>query len=411
MPEKEQDNDNTKTTKRKKKRIWLAAVVIVVTAIIACLLLSLRNSRSVDERLAAIEAARAIPDSENAAVIYYHLARSGGRTAARPGYSDVRDTFKFIRPWRGEDYPKVAAWLEDQQDVIGDLLKASKFEKYRYKEFVEPGTVIMTSGAAQLSLYRFAAQYGIGDRWIDLLICALSNDIAQGRKAAAIEKYLCLMQMANHQRQDTDVIEFAGGVGTEMMALLAMASFIVEGSAAREDLEIVETSAPTTRDNWARDSATMVEVYRLNMKKFGYRDRLRYLWQDFSSKSLLDRVKDGYLTGLAARRGTHILIALRRHNNRTGHWPKSLDEIRSSLTKEILTDPQNNGPFVYRRTKDDFTLYSKGKNKIDEAGIFSFIPGSGADDWPIWPPPARENKVSEESTDPNEPTTPLEPVQ
>jgi hypothetical protein len=344
-------------------------------------------------------------------VIYYQLATSGGRTGARPGYSDARDTFKFIRPWRGKDYPKVAAWLEDQQDVIGDLLKASKFEKYRYKEFVEPGTVIMTSGAARAPrLYRFAARYGIGSRWRDLLICALSNDIAEGRKAAAIEKHLCLMQMANHQRQDTDLIEFADGVATEMMALLATASFIVEADVAPEDLEIVETSVPPTTDNWKRDSGTMAEVYRLNLKKFGYRDRLRHLWQDLTGKVLLDRMKDAYLTALAARRGTHILIALSRHKNRIGHWPESLDEIRSSLTKEILTDPQNKGPFVYRPTKDGFTLYSKGKNKIDENGRFSFVPG-GADDWPIWPPPAREAKVSDEAADPNESTTNTEPIE
>jgi len=409
MPDEHQDNDKPITTKRPRKRVWLAAIIVVLTAIVLCFLWSMWNSKSLDEQLAAIEAAHSIPDSENAAVIYYQLATSGGRTGARPGYSDARDTFKFTRPWRGKDYPKVAAWLEDQQDVIGELLKASKFEKYRFKDFVEPGKVTMTTGAAQLYPYR-SARYGIGNRWRDLLICALSNDIAEGRKAAAIEKHLCLMQMANHQRQDTDVIEYAEGVATEMMALLAMASFIVEADVAQEDLEIVETSVPATRDNWKRDSATMAEVYRLNIKKFGYRDRLRYLWRDFSSKGLLDRVKDAYLTGIAARRGTHILIALRRHKNRIGHWPENLDEIRSSLRREILTDPQNNGPFVYKPTKDGFTLYSKGKNKVDETGRFSFVPG-GADDWPIWPPPVIETKVSGEGAEPNESNPNTEPIE
>jgi len=410
MPEENQDNDNAKTAKRKKKRVWFA-IIVVLTAIIACFLWSLRNSRSIDERLAAIEAARAIPDSENAAVIYYQLARSGGRTDARPGYSDARDTFLFTRPWRGEDYPKVAAWLQDQQDVIGDLLKASKFEKYRYKEFVEPGTVIMTSGAAQLYPYRFAAQYRISDRWRDLLICAVGNDIAEDRKPAAIEKFLALTQMADHQRQDTDLLTYADGLATEITALLAIAGLIVEGDVAQGDLQSLEAALPPTKENWARDSQAIAKVYSLRTKQFSKRDQLQLLWLNLSGKSMLDRVHDAYLTGLAARRGMHILIALRRHNNRTGHWPENLDEIRSSLTREILTDPQNKGPFVYRPTKDGFTLYSKGKNKIDEAGRFSFGPGGGADDWPIWPPPARETKVGKESPDPNESGTRTEPVQ
>ncbi|MHC4744454.1 MAG: hypothetical protein ACYS8Z_21275 [Planctomycetota bacterium] len=403
------DNDAPEKAKRNKKRIWLAIVIVLLIAVASLLWLP-RDSKTIDERLAEIEATRAIPDSENAAVIYHRLAKSGGLTTPRPGYSDARDTFEFMRPWRAEDHLEVAAWLEDRQDVIGELLKASKFEKYRYKEFVEPGTVIMRSGAAQRSLYRFAAQYDIGEEWRDLLICALSNDIAECRKAAAIEKFLCLTQMADHQRQDTDLIEFADGIATEMMALLAMASFIVEVDAAREDLEIVEAALPQTKGNWARDSGAMVEVYRLNLKKFGYRYRLRYLWHDLSSRTGLERVKDAYLTGLAARRGAHILIALRRHKNRTGYWPESLDEIRTSLTKEILKDPLNRGPFVYKKTKDGFTLYSKGKNRIDEAGKFSFTPPVGPDDWPIWPPP-RETKPAGQTSDPNQSATTAEPIE
>lgn len=405
MPEA-RDNDAPPRAKR-KKCIWLATV-IVLTLIAAFFLWRLRDSKSADERLAEIEAAREIPDSENAAIIYRQLAISGGLTTPRPGFSDARDTFEFLRPWRAKDHPEVAAWLENQQNVIAELLKASKFEKYRYKEFPLPGNAIqMTSGAAQRSLYRFVSQYSISEREVDLLICAMSNDIAEGRKPAAIEKYLCLMQMANHQRQDTDVIVYAEGVATEMMALLAVASLIVQSDATEEDLETLEKSVHRTKDNWAKDSATMAEVYRLNMKKFGYRDRLRYLWHDLSNKTLLERVQDSYLTGLAARRGAHILIALRRHKNRTGYWPESLDEIRTSLTKEILTDPQNNGPFVYKPTKDGFTLYSKGKNKIDEAGKFSFTPPIGSDDWPIWPPPPTKTKPGEQNPDthPTDPNT------
>jgi hypothetical protein len=184
----------------------------------------------------------------------------------------------------------------------------------------------------------------------------------------------------------------------------------VESDATEKDLEIVEAALPQTKDNWARDSETIAEVNRLQARQHSKRDQLRLLWRDLSGKGWLDRVQDTYLMGLAPRRGTHILIALRRHKNRTGHWPESLDEIRSSLTREILTDPQNKGPFVYRPTKDGFTLYSKGKNKIDENGRFSFVPG-GADDWPIWPPPARETKVSKENAEPNESNPNTEPIE
>ena len=47
----------------------------------------------------------------------------------------------------------------------------------------------------------------------------------------------------------------------------------------------------------------------------------------------------------------------------------------------MLTDPQNNGPFVYKCDGDDFIFYSKGPNGIDEGGVAS----RPADDYPIWP--------------------------
>ncbi len=90
---------------------------------------------------------------------------------------------------------------------------------------------------------------------------------------------------------------------------------------------------------------------------------------------------DIYLRYLSNRKGCQIVLALRRYKNKNGHWPQSLYEIKPMVTEDALIDPQNNGSFVYKHTDEDFILYSRGKNNIDEAG--SKI--DGADDWPIWP--------------------------
>jgi hypothetical protein len=86
---------------------------------------------------------------------------------------------------------------------------------------------------------------------------------------------------------------------------------------------------------------------------------------------------------LADQRGTEILIALRRFEKQTGQWPESLEQIKDLVSQNILIDPQNNGPFVYKLTENGFTLYSIGPNNIDEAGRYR----NGADDRPIWPVP------------------------
>lgn len=76
-----------------------------------------------------------------------------------------------------------------------------------------------------------------------------------------------------------------------------------------------------------------------------------------------------------------ILIALRRHKDKTGAWPETLENIEPRLPDQMLIDPQNDGPFVYRRDANGFLFYSKGPNGIDEHGSSK----RPADDWPIWP--------------------------
>ena len=71
-----------------------------------------------------------------------------------------------------------------------------------------------------------------------------------------------------------------------------------------------------------------------------------------------------------------------------GHWPESLDELKFLAPEEIFIDPINNDSFVYKLTEDNFTLYSKGKNNIDEGGKRDRCgeEETGADDRLIWPP-------------------------
>ncbi|MHC4149975.1 MAG: hypothetical protein ACYSR5_10875, partial [Planctomycetota bacterium] len=102
------------------------------------------------------------------------------------------------------------------------------------------------------------------------------------------------------------------------------------------------------------------------------------------------KLHDVYLRRVLNQKGCQILIALRRYKNRNGHWPKSLDDIKVMTAPETLVDPMNDGSFVYKLTEDSFTLYSKGKNEIDEDGEYP-------DDWPIWP--SRYYRTKKENAD------------
>ena len=83
----------------------------------------------------------------------------------------------------------------------------------------------------------------------------------------------------------------------------------------------------------------------------------------------------------ATRRATPILDAIHRYKHETGAFPETLEQIKAQLPEEAFIDPQNGGPFVYKREGDNFVFYSKGPNGVDEHGAYS----KPADDWPIWP--------------------------
>jgi hypothetical protein len=99
-------------------------------------------------------------------------------------------------------------------------------------------------------------------------------------------------------------------------------------------------------------------------------------------------VHDNYIRLMMGKRGSRLLIGLRRYRNKTGRWPESLDDIKSLAPAEIFVDPINGGSFVYKLTDDGFKLYSKGKNNIDEDGQYNSV----------WDPNTYKHRVEEDDT-------------
>ena len=101
-----------------------------------------------------------------------------------------------------------------------------------------------------------------------------------------------------------------------------------------------------------------------------------------------------YLRTENQRNGAQIIIALRRYKNKNGRWPENLDQLSDSVPSELLIDPVNGDSFVYKFTLDNFTLYSKGENNIDEDGDkwTEKDKGTKTDDLLIWPPKEKRSK-------------------
>jgi hypothetical protein len=104
--------------------------------------------------------------------------------------------------------------------------------------------------------------------------------------------------------------------------------------------------------------------------------------QIYALEPVYSDIYNAYLQTVAQQRGSRLIVALRRYKNKNGNWPASLDDIKDSIPNQILVDPLNDGPFIYELAKENFVLYSKGRNGIDDWGIEDLR--RGADDLLIW---------------------------
>ncbi|GAH20188.1 unnamed protein product, partial [marine sediment metagenome] len=252
------------------------------------------NSNSVDERIAAIEAARAIPDEENAAIIYNQLLENYDESSLSPDFMDEDlDNLTSREPWLSKDYPELAEWLKEQQDTISTLLQASKKEKCRFP-------IITDLQQMPARIDRFSAMR----RWAFLLVRAANNDVAEDQIDAAIQKYCCLIQMANHVCQQPVMVDYLVGIAIEALALSRMKTFILEGDATEAHLKAIEAIPLQTKNNWTEISSKILEFETLyERKNLGLFDRLKFAWQGIRVEDSFEQIHEIYLRLLTDRRG------------------------------------------------------------------------------------------------------------
>jgi hypothetical protein len=172
---------------------------------------------------------------------------------------------------------------------------------------------------------------------------------------------------------------------------------ILHSDLTEEHLQTIKKTLTQSNEEQTQNWEDMITVENLYAKQTPLLDRLKTWLQNWrNQRSTLDLPHEMRTRVLADRHGNQILILLRNYKDKMGHWPQNLDELQPLADKESLIDPQNNGPFVYKTTEDDFILYGKGPNKIDEGGRFHL---DGGDDYAIWPRKIPQTKEKNAGTD------------
>ncbi|MBL7153166.1 MAG: hypothetical protein ISS79_05580 [Phycisphaerae bacterium] len=83
----------------------------------------------------------------------------------------------------------------------------------------------------------------------------------------------------------------------------------------------------------------------------------------------LDRVFEFGFRGKASYQATLTILALQRFQAEKGQYPGSLSQLLAAgFLDELPMDPYSDKPLVYKKSNEDFTLYSLGPNFEDDAG-------------------------------------------
>lgn len=138
-------------------------------------------------------------------------------------------------------------------------------------------------------------------------------------------------------------------------------------------------------------------TFKLNCKYF--LERLDYI-----IKPAYCNVHNSYLREDSFKKGSLLLIALRRYKDKNNVWPENLDEIKDLTKEENFIDTVNGQSFAYKRSDGSFILYSKGKNGIDNGGQqYSYPKDKENDDINIWPlKRCQKESPKETSAEPND---------
>ena len=371
MSEDKKQNKKTDKAKHHLRHLWSASLIVLVVAIVCCFNWQkcLWNVGSIDEQLAAIEAARSIPDGENAAVYYTRFLTDPNHTSILDDLASYTPS-AYSAPWLDSEHPQLAAKIKTLRTFIQTLLDISEMQQARFPVYPSPG-----SDSFQVLKNVRKVVY--------ILSCAAANDLAEGRIDAAHSKYRCQLKLARHLQQQPAWYYNGPGIAIEALAHGNIKMAVMQDDVTPEQLSLLETTLKIPQNNRSEDDEIADKVNNLIERKeksqLPLTIPLKVWWRALrTQKQDEKRLHQIRLRLLSSRQSTRILIALRRHKEETGTWPETIEQIEPKLPEQMLIDPQNNGPFVYKHDGDDFVFYSKGPNNIDEGGSQS----GSADDWP-----------------------------
>ena len=205
-----------------------------------------------DAELAALEAERAVPDQENAAL---HCAGLFARLDVndQPGSlrrtSEVRDRM-HRSVWSRQEYPEASQWLDTYSWAVDQLVQAATTGTFRWP--------------LQAYTYdQYTVPYKPLGRGIELLLMSANRDLGEGRIDEALTKYFCVTRIAHDLRQQMWPLDWRIAFRYEVDALRVMREALVRHDLSDRDIARIGQRLPSTEDPWPQDAQAFFRAEKL----------------------------------------------------------------------------------------------------------------------------------------------------
>ena len=244
----------------KRARIWFwLSVGAAVLVLIVWVFLPEDNEGwrpyTFDEEMAALKAKYAIPDEENAALVYNEIFQALDIDSNQPEFFLRTKPSSKDEPWLSKDHPETAEWFKGHKGTIEKLIQAGQKDK----------CIFLPMGSDNITLSQLMKNVPKIRQCTFLLLSAANNDVAEGRSDAAIEKYLVILNIANHLYQQPTLLYYQMGV-LERLGLQQLNRYIIEGRPTEVQLELISNSIQNLNNNWGSDLSNILDLEKLYAK-------------------------------------------------------------------------------------------------------------------------------------------------
>lgn len=211
-----------------------------------------------DEDAAALNAKYAVPDEENAAIIYNQLPE----IFEDPCVAFIFEDYNAVdiggrKPWSYKDYQEYAEWLDNHQEIIELLLKTTQYEKCYFGAKAD----IMFDDS-QTRLFRPCRNA------VRLLCFAANYDIGRGKLDDALAKYEAVIYIADHFQQNPETVNKLIGMAIEALGIDGLKHLIINHNVTSEQIGQSEKILARINFSWDKNFTQIIEYEKLYSKNF-----------------------------------------------------------------------------------------------------------------------------------------------